>query len=87
MEKYKARFVAKGYSEVEEIANEETFSLVARYLSIRSIFALDAQIGLKTHHMDVKKTFFNGFIEEEVYIEHPKGFDTFDQEFHVCRLK
>eukprot|EP00253_Pinus_taeda_P002044 PITA_02044 len=36
--------------------------------------------------MDVKKAFLNGIIEE-VYIEHPEGFKTFDQEFHVWRLK
>eukprot|EP00253_Pinus_taeda_P017953 PITA_17953 len=41
----------------------------------------------KIHHMDVKTTFFNGKIEEEVYIEQPEGFETFDCESHVCRLK
>eukprot|EP00253_Pinus_taeda_P033819 PITA_33819 len=37
--------------------------------------------------MDVKTTFLNGEIEEEVYIEQSKGFETFDRESHVCRLK
>eukprot|EP00253_Pinus_taeda_P002325 PITA_02325 len=37
--------------------------------------------------MDVKTAFLNGQIEEEVYIEQPKGFETFDRESHVCRLK
>ena len=37
--------------------------------------------------MDVNKTFLNEFIEEEVYIEQPKGFETFDRGSHVCRLK
>ena len=37
--------------------------------------------------MDVKTTFLNGKIEEEVYIEQPEGFETFDRESHVCRLK
>eukprot|EP00253_Pinus_taeda_P031157 PITA_31157 len=37
--------------------------------------------------MDVKIAFLNGKIEEEVYIEPPKGFETFDRESHVCRLK
>jgi len=37
--------------------------------------------------MDVKTAFLNGRIEEEVYIEQPKGFETFDHESHVCRLK
>jgi hypothetical protein len=37
--------------------------------------------------MDVKITFLNGIIEKEVYIEKPKGFETFDRDSHVCRLK
>lgn len=37
--------------------------------------------------MDVKATFLNGVVEEEIYIEQPEGFETFDKETHVCRLK
>ena len=37
--------------------------------------------------MEVKTTFLNGAIEEEVYIEQPEGFETFNRESHVCRLK
>ena len=37
--------------------------------------------------MDVKTTFLNGVIEEEGYIEQPEGFETFNQESHVCRIK
>eukprot|EP00253_Pinus_taeda_P006556 PITA_06556 len=37
--------------------------------------------------MGVKTAFLNGEIEEEVYIDQPKGFETFDHESHVCRLK
>jgi hypothetical protein len=37
--------------------------------------------------MDVKTTFMNGLIEEEVYIEHPLGFEVHGRESHVCRLK
>lgn len=37
--------------------------------------------------MDVKTTFLNGVIEEEVYIEKPEGFETFSKDSHVCRLK
>eukprot|EP00253_Pinus_taeda_P011174 PITA_11174 len=87
MEKHKAKFAARGFSEVEGIVYEETFAQVARYCSIRSILSFLAHIGWKIHKMDLKTTFLNRVIEEEVYIEHPKGFVTFNRESHVCRLK
>ena len=37
--------------------------------------------------MDLKTTFLNGMIKEEVYIERPQYFETLDCESHVCRLK
>jgi hypothetical protein len=87
VEKYKARFVAWGFSHIEGIDYDETFAPVARYSSIRSIFSLSMQMGWRIHQMDVKTTFLNGIIEEEVYIEHPEGFEIFSSESHVCRLK
>jgi hypothetical protein len=39
------------------------------------------------HQMDVKTTFLNGFIEEEVYIEQPQGFEVENGKTHVCNLK
>ena len=44
-------------------------------------------MGWHIHQMDVKTTFLNGLIEEEVYIEKPEGFGIFSSESHVCRLK
>jgi hypothetical protein len=41
----------------------------------------------KLHQMDVKKTFLNDVIEEEVYIEQPQGFEVEDRKTHVCKLK
>eukprot|EP00253_Pinus_taeda_P011714 PITA_11714 len=41
-------------------------------------------MGWTIHQMDVKIAFLNWEIEEEVNIEQPKGFDTFDHESHVC---
>ena len=69
VEKYKARFVAKGYAQKEGIDYEETFAPVARYTSIRSIISLAMYMGWDIHQMDVKTAFLNGVIEEEVYIE------------------
>jgi len=44
-------------------------------------------MGWNIDQMDVKTTFLNGMIEEEVHIEQHEGFETFDRESHVCRLK
>ena len=87
IEKYKARFVARGFSQKEGIDYEETFALVAKYTSIKLVLALAAVMKLKIHQMDVKTAFLNGVVEEEVYVEQPLGFETHDRESHVCRLK
>ena len=83
IEKFKARFVAKGYAQKEGIDYEETFAPVARYTSIRSVISLVVQMGWKIHQMDVKTAFLNGVIEEEVYIEQPEGFEAHDQKTRV----
>jgi hypothetical protein len=87
IEKYKARFVAKGFSQVEGVDYDDTFAPVARYSSIHTIIALTASMGWKLHQMDVKTTFLNGEIEEEVYIKQPEGFMIHNEKSHVCRLK
>ena len=69
VEKHKVRFFSCGFSQVEGIDYDETFSPIARYSSIRSMFTLSAHMGWKVHQMDVKAAFLNFQIEEEVYIE------------------
>ena len=44
-------------------------------------------MGWHIHQMDVKTAFLNKIIEEEVYIDQPERFETFNSESHVCRLK
>jgi len=47
--------------------------------------ALVAHLDLELHHMDVKTTFLNSHLEEEVYIKQPKGFSSSDSEHLVCK--
>ena len=70
--------MAREFSQKEGIDYEETFAPVARYTSIRAIMALVVKLGQKLHRMDVKTTFLNGVVEEEVYVEQPLGFETHD---------
>ena len=66
---------------------EETFSPISKYTSIISILSLAAVMKWKIHQMDVKTTFLNGVVEEEVYVDQPLGFEKPDREPHVSRLK
>ena len=76
-------FVACGFSQKEGTTYEETFAPVARYTSIRTILALATVMKWKIHQMDVKTTFLNGVVEEEVYVEQPLGFETHDTQTRV----
>ena len=82
----KSRFVARGFSQKEGADYEETFSPVARYTSIQTIMALASMMKWDLHLMDVKTTFLNGVIEEEVYSKQPQGFEVEDRATHVCKL-
>ena len=66
--------VCKGYVEVEGIGFEENYAPMPRVEAIRMFLALSSHKKNKVYQMDVKSAFFNGKIEEEVYIEQPEGF-------------
>ena len=79
--------MVRGFSQVEGVDYDETFPLVARYTSIRSLISIAAKMGWKIHQMDVKTTFLNGIIQEEFFVEQPQGFEIHGRESHVWRLK
>jgi hypothetical protein len=83
----KARFIAKGFTQKEGIDYKETFSLVARYTSILTIISLALVLGWKLHQMDVKTTFLNGNIDQEVFVEQPIGVVLHNKGTHVCKLR
>jgi len=83
----KARLVAQGYTQIEGVDFDETFSLVARLESIRILLSIACHLGFKLYQMDVKSAFLNGFLQEEVYVEQPKGFQDPHHPHHVYKLK
>ena len=64
----KARLVCKGYAQEEGIDYGETFSPIARMEGVRTLLAYATYKGFKVYQMDIKSAFFNGILEEEVYI-------------------
>jgi len=85
--KYKARLVVKGYAQMFGVDFSETFAPVARMDTIRMLLALAAQKGWTLRQMDVKSTFLNGYLEEEIFVEQPEGFSVAGQENQVYQLK
>ena len=87
VERYKARFFAKGYTQKEDIYYKETFSSVSSKDSFRTIMALVAHFDLELHRMDVKTAFLNGDIDETIYMVQPENFVSGDTKMMVCKLK
>ena len=88
-EKYKARFVAKGYSQAPGIDYHETFSPTARLTSVRMLMQLAVQKGMVIHQMDVKTAYLNAPIDCELYVEQPEGYEQKGPNGQklVCKLK
>ncbi|GKC26687.1 retrovirus-related pol polyprotein from transposon TNT 1-94 [Tanacetum coccineum] len=85
--KNKARKVAKGYHQEEGIDFEESFAPVVCIKAIHIFIAYAAHINMTIFQMDVKTTFLNGNLKEEVYVSQPGGFIDQDHSTHVFRLK
>ena len=85
--KNKSRLVAQGYTQVEGIDFDETFAPVARLESIRILLAIASHLNFKLYQMDIKSVFLNGMLQEEVYVEEPKGFVDPHRPDDVYKLK
>nr|GEZ60162.1 retrovirus-related Pol polyprotein from transposon TNT 1-94 [Tanacetum cinerariifolium] len=85
--KNKARLVARGYRQEEGINFEESFAPVARLEAIRIFLAYAAHKNMVVYHMDVKTTFLNGNLRENVYVNQPDGFVDPDNPNHMYKLK
>ena len=71
---YKARFIAKGYSQIYGKDYRETFALMTNMASIRLLFQIAVQYDLLIHHLDVKSVYSNAPLDYEIYVEPPEGF-------------
>jgi hypothetical protein len=83
--KYKARLVAQGFSQKYGIDYNETYAPVSKLTTIRTILAIAASEDLELWQYDVKTAFLNGSLEEDIYLQQPKGYE--DGTSKVCKLK
>ncbi|GJX82148.1 retrotransposon protein, putative, ty1-copia subclass [Tanacetum coccineum] len=75
---YKARLVAKGYTQTYMVDYEETFLPVADIRAIRILISITAFYDYEIWQMDVKTTFLNGYLDEDIYMVQPEEvFETF----------
>ncbi|KAM1814362.1 hypothetical protein ACFX11_028034 [Malus domestica] len=87
MTRYKARLVVKGFGQKKGVDFDEIFSPVVKMTSIRVILGMAASMDLELEQLDVKTAFLHGNLEEEIYMEQPKGFEVKGKETLVCKLK
>lgn len=85
IERYRARLVARGFSQIEGIDYSATFAPVVSTSVVRLLFAQASIEGLVYKQFDIKTAFLYGNLDEEVYMQQPEGFD--DSSPKVWRLK
>ena len=78
--------MAQGYNQQECIDYDETFAPIARLKAIRMLLAFVAYKRFVLYQMDVKSTFLNGFIFEEVYAKQPLDFENENFPKYVLKL-
>jgi hypothetical protein len=82
--RYRARLVAKGFTQRPRYDYVETYSLVVRMDTLRAILALVSKKKLKVQQMDVKGAYLNGILKEKLHMKQPEGFE--DGTDRICLL-
>ena len=79
IERYKARLEAKGYTQTYGVNYQETFAPVAKINTIRVLWSLAANLDWPLQQLDVKNTFLNDELREEIFMDLPPGFNKVDK--------
>ena len=76
---FKARYVAKGFSQAAGVDYVDTFAPTPRMESLRVLIQYAIQNKLLIHQMDVKSAYLHAPLEEEIYVKPPPGFEAVDE--------
>jgi hypothetical protein len=82
--RFKARWVARGFTQQEGIDYNETFAPVMNSKSWHFMLAMAAELNYTVATIDVANAFLNGYLKEEIYMEMPRGFE---KEDYICKMK
>jgi len=86
IDRFKARLVAKGFNQRPGLDYKETFSLVMKPATIRSVLTIVVTQGWQLRQLDINNSFLHGLLNEDVYMVPPSGFKDDTNPQHVCRL-
>lgn len=88
IDSYKARYVAKGYKQIEGIDFMETFAPTSKPETFRILLSIAAKENFLLKQMDVKSAYLHPKVEESIYLEQPPGFEKLSEknEKLVCKL-
>lgn len=84
---YKARWVARGFTQRPGVDFDETFSLVVKLAMVRTVLSIALSRAWPIYQLDVNNVFLQGTLSETVYSAQPKGFEDSAHPDYVCRLK
>ncbi|KAD7477345.1 hypothetical protein E3N88_00481 [Mikania micrantha] len=87
LERYKARLVVNGKSQIVGFDCDETFSPVVKPATIRTVLSIAVSCSWPIHQLDVKNAFLHGHLNETVYMHQPSGFVDPRSPTYVCKLK